>query len=190
MKISRQFKINLHKVAVITLGYAIINVFIFFFNYALIHSLYSLGPSSLFDVKSYFFISLLVGLIAGVLGGVVLVSVNGRLFRRRSFKYAMLTTLTAYVLIFLLVTFVAIFVNLVREHGLNGISYDNIKITLRFVFDPTLIANFIDAKEVQKSFRQSLSNYDRLLVTAQEGDRRYLVSAFCCLQKIVLRTVS
>jgi hypothetical protein len=27
-----------------------------------------------------------------------------------------------------------------------------------------------DAKEVQKSFRQSLGNYDRLLVTAQEGD--------------------
>ena len=27
-----------------------------------------------------------------------------------------------------------------------------------------------DAKEVQKSFRQSLINYDRLLVTAQEGD--------------------
>ena len=143
MKISRQFKINLHKVAVITLGYAIINVFIFFFNYAYIHSFYSLGPSSLFDVKSYFFISLLVGLIAGVLGGVLLVSVNSRLFRRRSFKYAMLTTLTAYALIFLFVTFVSIFVNLVGEHGLDGISYNNIKITLRFVFGPTLIVNFI-----------------------------------------------
>ena len=143
MEISRKTKMNLRKVAVITLGYVIINVFIFFFNYALIHSFYSLGPSSLFDAKSYFFLSILIGLIAGVLGGVLLVSVNGHLFRRRSFKYAMLTTLTTYAFIFLLVTFVAIFVNLIREYGIDGVSYYNIKTTIAYVFDPTLIINFI-----------------------------------------------
>ena len=82
-------------------------------------------------------------MIAGVLGGVLLVSVNSQLFRRRSFKFAMITTLLAYVLIFLLVTFVATFVNLLGEHGLQGISYDTIKIALGFVFDWTLITYFI-----------------------------------------------
>ncbi|MFT6816101.1 MAG: adenylate cyclase [Sphingobacteriales bacterium] len=132
-----------HKVAVITLGFVIINIFLFFFNYALIHSFYSLGPTSFFDAKSYFSLSVLIGLIAGVLGGMLLVFVNGHLFRRRSFKYAMLTTLTAYVLIFLLVTCVAVFVNLVREYGLDEISYDNIKIIVWLIFDPTLMINFI-----------------------------------------------
>jgi len=55
----------------------------------------------------------------------------------------MLTTLFAYVLIFLLVTIVATFVNLLGEHGLQGISYAKIKISLGFVFDSTLITYFI-----------------------------------------------
>ena len=143
MNISRQLKSNFHKVALITLGYVTINLFLFFINYAVINSPYSLGPSLLFSVKSYLLTNILIGMIAGVLGGVLLVSVNSQLFRKRSFKFAMLTTLLAYVLIFLLVTIVAIFVNLLGEHGLQGISYDTIKISLGFVFDSTLITYFI-----------------------------------------------
>jgi len=143
MKISRQLKMNFHKVAVITLGYVTISLFLFFFNYAIINSHYSLGPSLLFNVKNYLLTNILVGMIAGVLGGVLLVSVNSQLFRRRSFKFAMFTTLIAYVLIFLLVTFVGTFVNLLGEHGLHGISYDSIKIALGLVFDSTLITYFI-----------------------------------------------
>jgi len=134
---------NFHKVAVITLGYVTISLFLFFFNYAIINSHYSLGPSLLFNVKNYLLTNILVGMIAGVLGGVLLVSVNSQLFRRRSFKFAMFTTLIAYVLIFLLVTFVGTFVNLLGEHGLHGISYDSIKIALGLVFDSTLITYFI-----------------------------------------------
>jgi adenylate cyclase len=125
------------------LGYVIINIFIFFFNYALINSPYSLGPSPQFNVKSYLLANILIGLIAGVLGGILLVLVNSQLFRRRSFKFAMLTTLIAYVLIFLLVTFVATLVNLLGEYGLQGISYDGIKIALGFLFDSTLTTYFI-----------------------------------------------
>jgi len=134
---------DLNKVAVITIGYVIINLFIFFFNYALINSPYSLGPSLQFNVKSYLLTNILIGLIAGVLGGVLLVSVNSQLFRRRSFKFAILTTLISYVLIFFIVVFVATFVNMLGEHGLQGLSYDIIKIKLVFVFDSTLITYFI-----------------------------------------------
>ena len=144
MKISRQLKSNFHKVAFITLGYVTINIFLFFFNYALINSPYTLGPSLLFNVKSYFLTNILTGVITGWLGGVLLVSVNSQLFRRRSFKFAMLTTLLAYVLLFLLVTIVGTFVNLLGEHGLQGMSYDSIKISLVLVFvDSTLITYFV-----------------------------------------------
>jgi adenylate cyclase len=143
MKATRQLKSNFHKVALITLGYVIINVFLFFYNYTLINSPYSLGPSLLFTIKSYLFTNILIGVIAGVLGGVLLVTVNSQLFRKRSFKFAMLTTLIAYVLIFILVTFVATFVNILADHGLQGISYDTIKISLGYVFDWTLISSFI-----------------------------------------------
>ena len=143
MKISKQLKSNFHKVALITLGYITISLFLFLLNYALINSPYTLGPSLLFNVKRYLLTNILIGIIAGVLGGVLLVSVNSQLFRRRSFKFAMLTTLLSYVLIFLLVTFVATFVNLLGEHGLQGISYNLIKISLGFVFDSTLTTYFI-----------------------------------------------
>ena len=125
------------------MGYVTINLFLFFFNYAIINSPYTLGPSHLFTVNTYLFTNILIGIINGVLGGVLLVSVNSRLFRKRSFKFALLTTLFFHVLIFLLVTFVATFVNLLGEHGMQGLSYDLIKITLGFVFDSTLITYFI-----------------------------------------------
>jgi len=143
MKISRHLQLNFHKVAVILLGYVIINLFLFCFNYALINSPYSLGPSPEFNVRNYLLTNLLIGVITGLLGGALLVLVNSQLFRRRSFKFAMLTTLFAYVLIFLLVTFVATFVNLLGENGLQGISFDAIKKALEFVFDLTLLTYFI-----------------------------------------------
>ncbi|EAQ99692.1 adenylate cyclase-related protein [Maribacter sp. HTCC2170] len=143
MKISKYLKMNFLKVAIIALGYVTINLFIFFFNYALLNSVYSIGPSLHFNVKYYLLTNIFVGVIAGLLAGIALVSVNSRLFRRRSFKFAIGTTLISYVVIFILVTFVATFSNLVREYGLQGITYDTVKITLGHVFDLALLTYFI-----------------------------------------------
>ena len=143
MKISRQLKSNFYKVGVITLAYVIINIFLFFFNYSLINSPYSLGPSLRFNVKNYFLTNLLIGVISGVLGGVLLVAVNSQLFRKRSFKFSVLTTIFAYVFIFILITIVATYVNLLNENGRHGISHDIIKTSLDYILDPTLITYFI-----------------------------------------------
>jgi len=143
MKISRQQKFNFYKVGLITLGFVAINIVLSFLNYAVLNSPYSLGPSPLFNATYYLLTNILVGVIAGLLGGVVLVTVNGQIFRKRSFKFAMLTTLFTYVFIFILVTLVALFTNLIAEHGLDGITYDIIKIGLGFVFNWTLISYFI-----------------------------------------------
>jgi len=143
MKVSRQVRSNFQKIAFITLGYVTINLFLFIFNYAVINSYYSLGPSAFFDVKSYFLTNLLIGVVAGVLGGVLLVSVNSQYFRKRSFKFAMLTTLFAYVLIFSIVTFTATLANLIGGVGLQGISFPSIGTALGLVFDATLLTYFI-----------------------------------------------
>ena len=142
MKISRKLKMDLNKVAVITIGYVIITVFLFFFNYALINSPYSLGPSQEFSAKSYLLTNLVAGLVTGVLSGTLLVSVNNQLFRRRSFKFAMLTTLMAYMLIFLLVTIASSIAYVLGQEGLQGISFDSIKIALGGVFTSTLITTY------------------------------------------------
>jgi adenylate cyclase len=143
MKLSQQLKLNISKVAIITIGYFLLNIFIFFFTYTVINSPFSLGPSHQFNVNAYFLTTILIGLIAGVLGGILLVWVNSHLFRRRSFKFAMRTTLIAYVLIFVFVSLVASLAMLIGEYGLLGISLDSMKTALWFVLNPTLIANFI-----------------------------------------------
>lgn len=55
----------------------------------------------------------------------------------------MLTTLAAYVLIYIIVTLAAIFANLLGEHGLREISFDSITTALGLVLNPTLITYFI-----------------------------------------------
>ena len=143
MRSSRQFKMALKKVAVITVSYIAINIFFFFFNYSLIHSPYSLGPSPLFSLKNYLFTNLLIGLIAGILGGILLVTVNSQWFRKKSFRFAMLTTLGCYILIFALVTLIATLANLLEEFGLGELSFDQIKKALGLVLDPILLTSFV-----------------------------------------------
>ena len=133
---------DINKVALITLGYLLINIFIFFFNIALLNSPYSLGPSEEFSAQTYLFTNLFTGVIVGVLVGILLVSINNQLFRKRSFKFAMLTTLIAYVLIFLLVTVGSTSIYIIVEEGLQGISYDIIIFELGNVFGSTLIIPF------------------------------------------------
>tara|TARA_B100000809_G_scaffold110921_2_gene109502 strand:- start:34643 stop:35716 length:1074 start_codon:yes stop_codon:yes gene_type:complete len=135
---------DINKVAIITIAYVFITLFLFFFNCAMISSPYSLGPSKEFSVDSYLITSILTGLVAGVLGGMLLVSVNNQLFRRRSFKSAMLITLLAYVAVFLLVVLVSTFAYVLGQHGIHAISIDSTKAGLWGVFTTRIITtNFI-----------------------------------------------
>lgn len=104
---------------IITIAYVLINLFLYYFNYSLIHSVFSKGPSNLFDPKSYLRINLLVGFVVGILGGTTLVIVNGRYFRKRSFKYALIATATAYIIIFGIANFISIVFALSGEKELN-----------------------------------------------------------------------
>lgn len=141
MKIPKQLRLVIGKVLVITLGYVLINLLLYYLNYALIHSSYSLGPSDLFDTESYLFINILVGVMAGLLGGTSLVIVNGRYFRKRTFRFAMLTTAISYVTVFLIVNVVTILFSVKSQYEI--INFSLFESELALAFDSLFLANFI-----------------------------------------------
>ena len=131
------------KVMAITVVYILVNVFLFFFTSNLIHSPYTLGPSKLFDARSFFITNILVGLIAGILGGSSLVIVNGRYFRKRSFGFALLMTAVSYVTVFLIVNVIAILLNL-HMHELTPTEYfERFSGELLRAFNGLFLINFI-----------------------------------------------
>ncbi len=134
---------NIGKVAVITASWMLFNLFIAFFNVALLNSPYSLGPSELFDLKHHIEINLLVGLIAGIFGGTSLVLFNGQLFRRKSFRFAMLTTAGAYVLIFGMIMVLVTIIDVHREFGNQAVSSEALRFAIQLAFNPVQITLFI-----------------------------------------------
>jgi adenylate cyclase len=107
MKVSPHLKFNLGKLAVIAVGYLLFSLFVAFFNIAMLNSSFSLGGSASFDPETYLWVNVMVGLVAGIGGGSVLIFVNGQVFRRKSFRFAMGTTALAYVIMFVFITLLA-----------------------------------------------------------------------------------
>ncbi|MCR9253652.1 MAG: adenylate/guanylate cyclase domain-containing protein [bacterium] len=105
MKMHPQLKMDITRILVITFIYILINWFFTFFTFALIYSEYSLGASGLAgDLISNLLSNTVIGVLAGILGGSALVIINGRYFRKKSFKFAMLFTFLTYVLSFITIT--------------------------------------------------------------------------------------
>ena len=143
MKLSPQLKMNIGKVAVITACYILFNIFIAFYNIAMYNSPFSLGPSELFDSESHIQINLFVGLIAGIFGGATLVLVNGQLFRRKSFRFAMLTTAGAYIVIFVIITVFVTLFSVRAEFGNQVFSLEALRFGMQLLFNPVTITLFI-----------------------------------------------
>ena len=104
MKLHPQLKMDITNVAVITTAYLLISWFITLYNQSIVISPFSLGPSERNNLLINFLINTMIGLIAGLSGGSLLVWVNNRIFRRSSFRYAVLTTGFGYICIFLFIT--------------------------------------------------------------------------------------
>lgn len=97
-----KLRMGIVKVAIITLAYLLISLFLSLYNQVLITSKLSLGPSPFNSQRISFLINSLIGLTGGVIGGTVLVLVNERLFRRRSFLEAVSITFWSYTFLFVL----------------------------------------------------------------------------------------
>lgn len=143
MKFTRQVQINLQRVSIITLSFVLINIFIAFFNNAMLESIFSLGPSSLYDFKAYLMINILIGLIIGILGGGALVLVNSRLFRKKSFAFALLSTAGAYILIFIVAVSLNSGISAYLQIGTEGTFYELMVKALSLMKNPGLFTYFI-----------------------------------------------
>lgn len=117
MRITPRLRMNFGKVIVITICYILISIFVAVFNDALLHSVFSTGISNLYNFRAYLLINILIGLIAGILGGSVLVTVNSRLFRKKSFRYSIFTTAAAFILVFSFVSVIGIGINVKVQLG-------------------------------------------------------------------------
>jgi adenylate cyclase len=99
-------RMNFYKVLIITFAFTVVNVFIAFLIDAAINSVYSAGPSEVYDFSSYSWLSVVVGIASGILGGIALVSINTYMFRKRSFGFALATTAFYYLVVFLVVNII------------------------------------------------------------------------------------
>lgn len=126
MKLRPRLKSDISKVKVITIAYVLISWYFVFYIDSLLLSDYSLGPSKLYNLGIGIGVNSLTGILAGTLGGWVLVFVNNKFFRRKSYMYAMCATFLAYSLVFIVVTvFASILtarINLGSEVGFQSIA--------------------------------------------------------------------
>ena len=106
MKNTPELKSNIYKVSVITVAYVIFSWLLFLYSHTFLTSTWSLGIVENYNVWYYLLSNTLIGIIAGVFGGMMMVYVNGSLFRKKSFRFAMLTTLTGYSSIFIFISIV------------------------------------------------------------------------------------
>ena len=130
MQINPQLKMIINKVIIITIAYILISWFFLLYTQAVLTSIDSLGPSQENDFNLNLFASTVAGLIGGVVGGTMLVLINQKVFRRKSYGYALMITAACYLVIFLFVSIVvSISAVLVEFKGL---------ITLNELFNTTL----------------------------------------------------
>lgn len=143
MKLSSQLKMNFGKVVLITTSYMLFNIFIAFFNMAILTSPYSIGPSELFDFNNHLLINLVSGLFAGIFGSSLLIFINSKVFRRRSFRFTMLTTAVVYILIFTVITIISTTISLRIDFGNNLVFSDAIKRSFEILITPIMLTYFI-----------------------------------------------
>ena len=119
MQINPQLKMIINKVIIITIAYILISWFFLLYTEAVLTSIDSLSPSQENDFKLNLFASTIAGLVGGVVGGTMLVLINQRVFRRKSYGFALMITAACYLVIFLFVSVVvSISAILVEYEGL------------------------------------------------------------------------
>jgi len=101
MYLPPQAKMNIKSVIIIMIAWTLIGVFITFYNNTLINTPFlSRGPSDIYQLKIQLGIWSLISALGGLIAGSFLVYINSRVFRKKSFKYAIITTVCSYTILF------------------------------------------------------------------------------------------
>tara|TARA_B100000809_G_scaffold9521_1_gene9020 strand:+ start:4725 stop:5780 length:1056 start_codon:yes stop_codon:yes gene_type:complete len=84
------------------LTWTIVGVFIVFYNNTLLNTPYlSIGPSKIYKLNVQLLIWSFISALGGLIAGSFLVYTNSKVFRKKSFIYALITTLYSYVILFI-----------------------------------------------------------------------------------------
>ena len=143
MRISPRVRMEMGKVIWITIFFVLINIFLVLHNEVILNSRFSLGPSDAYSFKIHLISNIIAGFCSGILGGALLVFVNSRLFRKRSFGSAMTITAVGFVMVFFLVTVVTFFPNHTRAIDVNGSIVDKLWALIEYSVDQTVLVYFI-----------------------------------------------
>ena len=136
-------KLSIKKVLFISVSYTLISVFIAYFNHEMLVSQFSLGPTNIYQFKSYLLGSIVIGFVAGSLGGAALVIVNSRLFRKKSFSFALLSTGVSYIIVFVIVIFCSAAFQTLLQYGNSFEFVQYFELLNTIIFDGTMMTNFI-----------------------------------------------
>ncbi|MEM9053219.1 MAG: adenylate/guanylate cyclase domain-containing protein [Bacteroidota bacterium] len=142
---SKNFKRRLfrNKVLVISGIYVVVSLFITFYNRSILLGGWLSEPARNFNTRVEFVISLSIGLIAGVVGGSILVQIYEKVFKKKSFGFSWMVTALFFVSLFL-VTFVT--VNLIVYSAQFRVSGDHtaaLEQTLNLTVAPPLLSTFL-----------------------------------------------
>ena len=143
MRITPRLRMNIAKVIVITLCYILIGLFIAFFNHSILNSPLVKGISELYNFRVYLLINLLIGLLAGVLGGTALVTENSSFFRKKSFRYSIITTAVAFVLVFIFVSIIGLGITVRDQLGSEATLEEFSARYFELVLIPTTLTLFV-----------------------------------------------
>ena len=101
MSFSPQIKMNIKTVIITMTSWTLVGVFVVFYNNSLLSTPYlSLGPSKIYQFKVQLGIWSLISSLGGLIAGTFLVVINRKVFRKKSFRYALISTVCSYMLLF------------------------------------------------------------------------------------------
>lgn len=84
------------------ISWTLIGVFIVFYNNTLLNTPFlSQGPSDIYELKVQFGIWTFISATGGLFAGLFLVNINRRVFRKKSYGYALVTTIYSYSILFI-----------------------------------------------------------------------------------------
>ncbi len=103
MYLPPQTKMNIKSVFIIMIAWTLIGIFITFYNNTLINTPFlSSGPSEIYQLKIQLGIWSFISALGGLFAGTFLVYINSRVFRKKSFRYALIATVCSYIILFIL----------------------------------------------------------------------------------------
>ena len=126
MPFSPQTRMNIKSIIIIMICWELIGIFIVFYNHTLLNTPFiSLGPAKIYQTKVQLGIWIFISAIGGLFSGSTLVYINNKVFRKKSFRYALITTIYSYSILylFLMITYLTIrsFIALVDSYSLKKV---------------------------------------------------------------------